>query len=326
MALRSRAMERLNRMSSNRTNRMNSRGLRGGGRALLVLGAAGLMLGAHYSRPTRPCGPAGCAPTGAAAIHAGAASAATRDGWSRARNFRRLTLAEWGGAAALDSAQFLTVLKLNRVDEKFARRRVLLVPDSVAPELAYAPFPEAVFSLRASPKFVLVSRRVQAFAAYEYGALVRWGPISSGKTATPTDAGLFFTNWKSRTTISTDDPSWILDWYVNFIALKGVAFHQYELPGLPASHGCVRLLETDARWMYTWAEQWVPGRGSNVKRYGTPVLVFGDWEAGAPAPWLGVVNGDTRAAVSTWEVGAALAPHLELVQARQDSTTELAAR
>ena len=130
---------------------------------------------------------------------------------------------------------------------------------------------------------MLVSRRVQAFAAYEHGVLVRWGPVGTGKAATPTDTGLFFTNWKSRTTISTDDPSWILDWYVNFIALKGVAFHQYELPGMPASHGCVRMLEADARWMYTWAEQWVPGRGSDVKRYGTPVLVFGDWQTGAPA-------------------------------------------
>jgi hypothetical protein len=259
-------------------------------------------------------------------IHAGAAAAATLDGWSRTRSFRRLTLAQWGGAAALDSAQQLTVLKLNRVDEKFARRRALLVPDSVAPELEYAPFPGTIFSLRGSPKFVLVSRRVQAFAAYEHGVLVRWGPISSGKAATPTDTGLFFTNWKSRTTISTDDPSWILDWYVNFIALKGVAFHQYELPGRPASHGCVRMLEADARWIYTWAEQWVPGRGSNVKRYGTPVLVFGDWQTGAPAPWLGVVDGDPRAAVSSWEVAAALAPHIEEVAARPQAAPELAAR
>src|SRR5690606_2423889 len=75
MALRYRAMERLHRMSSNGTNRMNLGGLRGGGRALLVLGAAGLMLGAHYTRPTPPA---------AGSIHAGAASAATREGWSRA--------------------------------------------------------------------------------------------------------------------------------------------------------------------------------------------------------------------------------------------------
>lgn len=324
--MRYRAMERLPRMSSNSTNRMISGGLRGGSRALVVLLTAGLMLGAHYTRPAPACEPIGCAVTAIPSIHLGAADAATLDGWSRTRNFRRLTLAEWGGAAALDSAQLLTVLKLNRVDEKFARRRALLVPDSVAPELEYAPFPEAIFPLRGSPKFVLVSRRVQAFAAYEHGVLVRWGPISTGKAATPTDTGLFFTNWKSRTTISTDDPSWILDWYVNFIALKGVAFHQYELPGMPASHGCVRMLEADARWMYTWADQWVPGRGSNVKRYGTPVLVFGDWQTGASAPWLGVVDGDARALVSSWEVAAALAPHLEEVAARQDATPELATR
>ncbi len=117
----------------------------------------------------------------------------------------------------------------------------------------------------------------------------------------------------------------ILDWYVNFIALKGVAFHQYDLPGVPASHGCVRLLEADARWMFDWAQAWEPGRGSEVKRYGTPVLVFGDWEAGAVAPWLTVTEGSARAEVSAWELGAALAPHLALALERAELPAEVLA-
>ena len=152
---------------------------------------------------------------------------------------------------------------------------------------------------------------------------MRWGPTSTGKAATPTDSGLFFTNWKSRTTISTDDPSWILDWYVNFIALKGIAFHQYELPGKPASHGCVRLLEVDARWVYDWARQWTPGRGSRVKEYGTPVLVFGDYEYGRTAPWNDLPGGDqARATVSEWELSGSLAPALATIRERAGSRTE----
>ncbi len=295
-------------------------------RVVAVLAVAATMLGAHHSRLAPACAPLGCVPAVShPALLAGAGEAATLEGWNAARSFRRVSAEAWGRMAALDSAEQLTILKLNRVDAAHARRRTLVVPDSIAPELSYAPFPATVFSLRALPKFVVVSRRVQAFAAYEHGELVRWGPTSTGKASTPTDPGLFFTNWKDRQTISTDDPSWILDWYVNFIALKGVAFHQYDLPGLPASHGCVRLLEEDARWMFDWTQAWVPGRGSAVTRYGTPVLVFGDWDAGAPAPWLTVTEDGARAEVSSWELGAALAPHLELALERSALPVEVLA-
>jgi hypothetical protein len=248
--------------------------------------------------------------------------AALRQGWSPARSFRLVAFDQWGRFAALDSAERQTVLKLNRVDLAHARRRNIIVPDSLLSELEYAPFPAQIRELAEVPKFISVSRRVQAFGAYEYGRLVRWGPTSTGKATTPTDSGLFFTNWKSRTAISTDDPSWILDWYVNIIALKGVAFHQYDLPGKPASHGCVRLLEEDARWLYGWADQWVPGRGSKVKVYGTPVLIFGDYAYGEPAPWLGLVTGDTSATVSADELGQALAPNLSLIAERSGPNDE----
>ena len=288
---------------------------------MAVLGGAAAMLGAHHSGRTPACAPAGCASgtrTAPADLLAGQPGARTLDRWTASHSFRRVRGAEWGRLAALDSAALVTVLKLNRVDETHARRQQLVVPDSIAPELDYAPLPATVFALRAVPKFIVVSRRVQAFGAYQHGELVRWGPTSTGKGATPTDTGLFFTNWKLRTTVSTDDPSWILDWYVNFIALKGVAFHQYALPGRPASHGCVRLLEVDAQWMFGWADQWVPGRGARVLRFGTPVLIFGDWDSGAPAPWLSLPDGDDRARVGNWELGAALAPHLERALDRQN--------
>lgn len=145
------------------------------------------------------------------------------------------------------------------------------------------------------------------------------------RQALPPTRGSSSPTGRTAQTISTDDPNWILDWYVNFIALKGVAFHQYDLPGLPASHGCVRLLEEDARWMFDWTQAWVPGRGSAVTRYGTPVLVFGDWDAGAPAPWLTVTEDGARAEVSSWELGAALAPHLELALERSALPVEVLA-
>jgi len=252
-------------------------------------------------------------------IHEGHAGAETMRAWSSTRSFRRVAAAQWGRRGALDSAALLTVFKINRVDAGHADRGHFLVPDSIGTELDYSPLPRSLPELASSSKFVVVSRRVQAFGAYENGVLVRWGPTSTGKAATPTDSGLFFTNWKSRQTISTDDPNWILDWYVNFIALKGVAFHAYALPGHPASHGCVRLLEVDASWIFGWAEQWVPGRGAAVRRYGTPVLVMGDYDYHAPAPWLGLTQDPFADRVTAAEVRLALLPHLETLADRRPS-------
>ncbi len=289
------------------------------GQALALLLAAAGLLGAYHNREGLPEGQIG-QPHPPVSILAGqGAAAAAARGWSRAHSFRLVDPRSWGGMAALDPAQVETVLKLNRVDARHAARVPLVVPDSIGDELAYAPFPATVPALVAVPKFLAVSRRVQAVAAYEYGRLVRWGPVSTGRQATPTDPGLFFTNWKSRRTVSTDDPSWILDWYVNIIALKGVAFHEYELPGHPASHGCIRLLETDARWIYSWVDQWVPGRGAEVKRWGTPVLVFGEYDYASRAPWLDLPADPSAARVTGAELEQALEPHLAVLAERTGS-------
>ena len=39
---------------------------------------------------------------------------------------------------------------------------------------------------------------------------------------------------------------WQLNWYFNFHNFRGLAFHEFDLPGVPASHACVRLLARDA--------------------------------------------------------------------------------
>lgn len=293
-------------------------------KALAALSVGLVMLGARYNqqRAIPSAYPAGWQ-LPVADINAGAGSSTTTTRWSATHSFRLVPADQFGRMGALDSVDQQVIYKLNRIDAAHAKRRNIVVPDIIGDELEYAPLPATLPALAEIPRFIAVSRRVQAFGAYEYGRLVRWGPTSTGKAATPTDSGLFFTNWKSRTTISTDDPKWILDWYVNFIALKGVAFHQYDLPGTPASHGCVRLLEVDAKWVYDWARQWTPGRGSNVKEYGTPVLVFGDYEYGRSAPWNGLPEGNlARASVSEWEMGASLAPALETIRERSSPRNE----
>ena len=133
----------------------------------------------------------------------------------------------------------------------------LVVPvDLAGDELAYSPLPAAWPAAAAHPKYLVVHQPMQVFGAYEFGRLVRWGPVSSGRKETPTPAGSFNLTWRSRKRTSTDNDAWMLEWYFNFVNARGVSFHQFDLPGYAASHACVRLLQRDAQWLYGWGDQW----------------------------------------------------------------------
>jgi lipoprotein-anchoring transpeptidase ErfK/SrfK len=136
------------------------------------------------------------------------------------------------------------------------------------------------------PKVIVVDQPAQIFGGYEYGRLVRWGPVSTGRKETPTPPGNFNLTWRSRSRRSTDNDQWLLEWYFNFINARGVSFHQFDLPGVAASHACVRLLKRDAMWLYDWGEQWVlsPDR-KRVETTGTPVVVQGVVDFKNPTPW-----------------------------------------
>ncbi|MEK7380605.1 MAG: L,D-transpeptidase [Gemmatimonadota bacterium] len=211
------------------------------------------------------------------------------------------------------------VLKLNRLDQAHVRLGdSLLVPTVFRPELEHAPLPVSLSALDSVPYFLAVSKQIQAFGAYRFGTLVYWGPTSTGRAESPTPAGLFFTNWKSRETISTEDGTWVLKWYFNFHSSRGISFHQYDLPGYPASHACVRMLAPDAEWLYGWAEQWrVSEDGQTVLAYGTPVLVFGEYDFGAPqALWRILSKDGTQPRITVEQLEAELAPFLALIRER----------
>jgi hypothetical protein len=161
---------------------------------------------------------------------------------------------------------------------------------------------------------ILASLRVQAFGAYEYGNLVRWGPTSSGKKASPTPAGFYHTNWKSKATRSSINNEWLLPWYFNLDNQRGVAFHQYDLPGYPASHGCLRLLEDDAAWIYGWAEQWTLSANYRIEAYGTPVIVFGKYDYGKQAPWKQLATDYRAASVTGSELEEAIRHDLPAIE------------
>jgi lipoprotein-anchoring transpeptidase ErfK/SrfK len=168
----------------------------------------------------------------------------------------------------LTAAQLGVLEKLNRVNaSRLARLDTMVRPAEWSPdELAYSPFPQDYPWAAGTAKTIVVDQAAQAFGAYEYGRLVRWGPVSTGQLGqTPT--GVFHLSWRSRGHRSSIDPSWYLPWYFNFIPSRGIAFHEYSLPGRAASHGCVRMLQRDAQWLYHW------GEASTRETKGTTVIV-----------------------------------------------------
>jgi lipoprotein-anchoring transpeptidase ErfK/SrfK len=166
--------------------------------------------------------------------------------------------------------------KLNRVDAAhLAAWNRLIVPGRWdLEELAYSPLPAFIDRFSEEPKTVVVHLPAQVFGAYELGTLVRWGPVSSGGPGRSTPAGRYQLNWHARVRISSVDDSWVMPWYFNFDDSEGYGFHQYSLPGRPASHGCVRLLERDAKWLFYWGQP------------GTPVTVCGRYDFSRPRPWM----------------------------------------
>jgi hypothetical protein len=188
--------------------------------------------------------------------------------------------------------QLAVLEKLNRADrDHLSRLPTLVVPvDWNTDELGHSPLPPRYTPGVEWPTYLVIFLPGQVFGGYEFGALVRWGPISSGRRSRPTPSGLFALNWRSMGRSSTIDPDWFMRWYFNFANREGLAFHAYTLPGYPASHACIRLLERDARWLYEWGRPWtLDSSGVRVLSGGTPVLIVGRYDFDDAPPWRSLV-------------------------------------
>ncbi len=190
---------------------------------------------------------------------------------------------------SFDARQIALLEKLNRSDrDHLPDLGMILIPDRWdLPEIAYTPLPTFYKPTREYQQILLVDLPAQVFGAYEKGLLVRWGPISSGQAEFLTPSGFFHLNWKARNHRSTEDPDWQMRWYFNFHNERGLSFHTFSLPGWPASHACVRLLERDAKWLFDWGEQWeLDEKGWTVLDHGTPIVILGQYDFGSPPSWL----------------------------------------
>lgn len=188
---------------------------------------------------------------------------------------------------------------LNRNDlENLRQGDTLIVPsDPTLDFRAYSPFPYYWPGAADIDKVVILDKHIQAFAAYEWGQLLRWGLISTGLQSARTPSGRFNVNWKQDyrvSTLSPPDEPWEMLWVMNLHEARGIHMHQYALPmGGPASHGCIRLTDPDARWLYAWTDTWtktggteISSAGAQVHELGTIVLIIGDDIVGMPDPFI----------------------------------------
>lgn len=195
--------------------------------------------------------------------------------------------------------QYRALTLLNRKDIQYFRvGDTVVIPDTMVEDLrTYSVFPVYYPGAREIPKIIVISNEWQSYACYEYGMLVRFAAANTGEERKPTFPGRYAVTWKQRKRISSLDSTWILPFTVNIHQYAGSAMHQFDMPGRPVSHSCVRQFLSDAEWVYKWinvaridsSRQFIPFTG-------TPVIIHGlfDFSRKRGGPWLDITNNDQQ--------------------------------
>jgi hypothetical protein len=115
------------------------------------------------------------------------------------------------------------------------------------------------------PLFMVIDLTRQRALVYRDGVPIAASTISTGSKGRETPTGLFTILQKavvhrSRTYDDAPMP------YMQRLTSKGVAMHAGNLPGYPASHGCIRLPKAFAKLLY------------GVTELGTPVMITDEAE------------------------------------------------
>lgn len=146
------------------------------------------------------------------------------------------------------------IKRANRIDEKhLPAGKEILIPNNFEKARLLCPVCAAQKKFSEAGKTIIIFLDSQYFAAYENGEVLFWGPISSGKATSPTLKGKFKALWKSRNYYSKK-----YDVKMPFAVCfsnAGYFLHAQSLPGKPASHGCVRLLNEDAKKIFVWIKK-----------------------------------------------------------------------
>lgn len=201
------------------------------------------------------------------------------------------------------------VARFNRIDRRHAFPGVSLkVPKHLEAVKDFTPMPPVYAPAATEAKFLLVDLSEQFLGAYEYGRLVFSAPIATGEKGDETPTGGFRItaihrrHQSSLYVVEKTDIPYPMNYALRFhIDKRGVAFwiHGRDLPGYPASHGCIGLYDEpmqktyygyprdpvldDARTLYEWVIAPHPDDGRfHALKEGPRVLIVGQAPGTAP--------------------------------------------
>lgn len=132
-----------------------------------------------------------------------------------------------------------------------------LEPAKETPAISVSSFsvPSYIAAERNEVRSIHVFIDHQLFAAYEYGKLVFWGPVSTADKKHRTPLGTFRIDYKDAKHVSRDPecPGVPMP-LAQRLGGTNIYFHVGKLPGWPDSHGCIRLKLADARKLFAWTK------------------------------------------------------------------------
>lgn len=149
--------------------------------------------------------------------------------------------------------RWVEVARFNRIDRRHARAGVAIkVPRRIEGLDLFAPLPLFYQAAAEDEQFILIDLSEQFLGAYEYGALRFAVPIVSGNGYDETPRGEFRlaaahrVHQSSLYKIEKTDRAYPMNYALRFyVNREGVSYwiHGRDLPGYPASHGCIGLYD-----------------------------------------------------------------------------------
>ncbi len=157
------------------------------------------------------------------------------------------------------------VARFNRVDRRHVwAGRYIKVPIDPSGLEGFTPMPADYPDAAADPKLIFIDLSEQFLGAYENGILVHSFPIASGEKENRTPTGefritAFSRNHKSsKYKIEGTETPYPMNYALRFfINREGVSYwiHGRDMPGRPASHGCIGLYDEQMQKRYYGAPQ-----------------------------------------------------------------------
>ena len=161
---------------------------------------------------------------------------------------------------------WIYVARFNRIDRRHVYPGITIkVPENIEAIKDYTPLPLHYEPAEKYPKYILVDVTEQWLAAYEHGELKFSTPAATGIEGHLAPLGIFKIDARHKNHTSSlyktqkGDAQYPMDYALRFyIDRKGVAFwiHARDLPGRPASHGCIGVFdEFTQNRTYWWPEK-----------------------------------------------------------------------